>query len=226
MNRMTVRELDRRRRRSHALGDRAAARAVPRDRRVRGARVARSTRSTRWTRRSRSSASSYLAEHRAPARRLGAGARVPAVGASCSRSRTCGARRTASDYVIAAKGAPEAIADLCHLDAERRRGARPRRSRRPRPTGMRVLGVARADFSRDDGLPTEQHDFDFEFLGLVRPARPGAPGRRRRGRRVRARRHPRRDDHRRLPGHRAGDRPRDRAGRTRRDASPGPSSTR
>ncbi|MDR3685574.1 MAG: cation-translocating P-type ATPase, partial [Coriobacteriia bacterium] len=33
--------------------------------------------------------------------------------------------------------------------------------------GRRVLGVARARFSVADGLPAEQHDFDFEFIGLV-----------------------------------------------------------
>ena len=45
--------------------------------------------------------------------------------------------------------------------------------------GHRVLGVARARF-RDTGhgLPGEQHDFDFEFLGLLGladPVRPGVP---------------------------------------------------
>jgi Ca2+-transporting ATPase len=74
-----------------------------------------------------------------------------------------------SQHVIAAKGAPEAVADLCHLDepalAEVRRVVEAMASR-----GLRVLGVARA---RLDGLapgadwPAIQHDFDFEFLGLV-----------------------------------------------------------
>ncbi len=41
---------------------------------------------------------------------------------------------------------------------------------------MRVLAVARARFSQADPLPTGQHDFDFEFLGLAGlydPVRPG-----------------------------------------------------
>jgi Ca2+-transporting ATPase len=67
--------------------------------------------------------------------------------------------------VIAAKGAPEAIADLCHLSAERtaafERAAEELASRR-----LRVLGVARAVYS-DGILPASQHDFDFEPIGLI-----------------------------------------------------------
>ena len=40
--------------------------------------------------------------------------------------------------------------------------------------GLRVLGVAQATFAPGD-LPDNQHDFDFEFLGLVAledPVRP------------------------------------------------------
>jgi Ca2+-transporting ATPase len=42
--------------------------------------------------------------------------------------------------------------------------------------GLRVLAVARAKFSQAQGLPTEQHDFAFEYLGLAGlqdPVRPG-----------------------------------------------------
>ncbi|HXK37130.1 MAG TPA: cation-translocating P-type ATPase, partial [Candidatus Paceibacterota bacterium] len=45
--------------------------------------------------------------------------------------------------------------------------------------GLRVLGVARAYFTATEDLPPEQHDFDFEFLGLVGlvdPVRPTVPG--------------------------------------------------
>jgi Ca2+-transporting ATPase len=79
------------------------------------------------------------------------------------------------DYVIAAKGAPEAVADLCHLD----RAADDDLARRVAELaaeGLRVLGVARASF-RPEALPGEQHDFVFEFLGLVGledPVRPTA----------------------------------------------------
>lgn len=81
-----------------------------------------------------------------------------------------------SRYVVAAKGAPEAIGDLCHLD-QAAGEALARQVAAATADGLRVLGVARARFSRAEQLPTGQHDFDFEFLGLVGlhdPVRPGA----------------------------------------------------
>ena len=78
-------------------------------------------------------------------------------------------------FVIAAKGAPEAIADLCHFGPERLAGLTAE-VEAATASGLRVLGVARAYFSRDEGLPPEQHDFDFEYLGLAGlhdPVRPG-----------------------------------------------------
>ena len=78
--------------------------------------------------------------------------------------------------MIAAKGAPEAIVDLCHLDTARRQqiGAQVVAMA---GDGLRVLGVARAVFDADI-LPGNQHDFEFEFLGLVAledPVRPDVP---------------------------------------------------
>ena len=84
---------------------------------------------------------------------------------------------TGRDYVIAAKGAPEAIADLCHLD-DKRGSELAERIGVMAADGLRVLGVARAYFTQEDDLPTVQHDFDFEFLGLVGlvdPVRPTVP---------------------------------------------------
>ncbi len=82
-----------------------------------------------------------------------------------------------TEYVIAAKGAPEAIADLCHLpEAEVARLSE--RIARLAAKGRRVLGVARATFRVGEGLPGQQHDFDFELLGLLGladPVRPGVP---------------------------------------------------
>jgi Ca2+-transporting ATPase len=78
-----------------------------------------------------------------------------------------------TDYVIAAKGAPEAIADLCHLTAEEQRDLAEHISALA-AKGLRVLGVARASF-RPLELPPKQHDFVFDFLGLiglVDPVRP------------------------------------------------------
>jgi Ca2+-transporting ATPase len=68
-------------------------------------------------------------------------------------------------YVIAAKGSPEAVLDLCHLpiDAAQRLGEE---AARMVQQGLRVLGVARATFRKAE-LPPIQHDFDFEFLGLL-----------------------------------------------------------
>ncbi|MGI9134935.1 MAG: cation-translocating P-type ATPase, partial [Rhodoferax sp.] len=74
---------------------------------------------------------------------------------------------------VATKGAPEAIADLCHLpQAERARVATLAAAMADR--GLRVLGVAKALHrdARADHWPAIQHDFDFEFLGLVGLADP------------------------------------------------------
>jgi Ca2+-transporting ATPase len=81
----------------------------------------------------------------------------------------------AADYVIAAKGAPEAIADLCHLRSDDQ-AALTENVELATAGGDRVLAVARARFSAIDDLPTQQHDFEFELLGLVGlrdPVRPG-----------------------------------------------------
>jgi P-type Ca2+ transporter type 2C len=85
--------------------------------------------------------------------------------------------RDSTRYIVAAKGAPEAIADLCHLDADQY-AALTRQVEKATAGGLRVLAVARASFSQTDGLPTEQHDFKFRWLGLAGlhdPVRPGVP---------------------------------------------------
>jgi len=80
------------------------------------------------------------------------------------------------EYVIAAKGAPEAVADLCHLDeARKRRLAGQVEELAAR--GLRLLGVAKASFHLEE-LPGDQHDFAFRFLGLLGledPVRPSVP---------------------------------------------------
>jgi len=68
-------------------------------------------------------------------------------------------------FLIAAKGAPEAVVDLCHLPAAQAERVR-ERVRALAGEGMRVLGVARAELVAD-ALPDGQHDFDFVFVGLV-----------------------------------------------------------
>jgi Ca2+-transporting ATPase len=77
------------------------------------------------------------------------------------------------EYIIAAKGAPEAIADLCHLPAEEKQGVLAE-VQKMSGQGLRVLGVAKAEIKRA-ALPAEQHDFEFCFIGLlgfVDPVRP------------------------------------------------------
>jgi len=78
-------------------------------------------------------------------------------------------------YAVAAKGAPEAIADLCHFTADRVAQLTDQ-VERATADGQRVLGVAYASFDADAELPTGQHGFDFEYLGLAAlhdPVRPG-----------------------------------------------------
>jgi Ca2+-transporting ATPase len=73
-------------------------------------------------------------------------------------------------HVVAAKGAPEAIMDLCHLGAaaqQRLASAVDAMAAQ----GLRVLGVARASFVGDT-WPAIEHDFEFEFVGLLGLADP------------------------------------------------------
>jgi len=70
-----------------------------------------------------------------------------------------------SEKLIATKGAPEAIFDLCHLDEENKK----RLSlavEELAANGLRVLGVAKASIKATD-LPEIQHDFMFDFIGLI-----------------------------------------------------------
>jgi Ca2+-transporting ATPase len=69
------------------------------------------------------------------------------------------------DYIIATKGAPEAITDLCHFDEEKTKDLSVHIQAMARE-GLRVLGVAKASFKKTE-LPHQQHDFVFSFLGLV-----------------------------------------------------------
>ncbi len=82
----------------------------------------------------------------------------------------------ATALVIAAKGAPEAVADLCHLPTERIAAIRGDVATLA-AQGLRVLAIAQADWSSQT-WPMTQHDFDFHFIGLVGladPLRPEVP---------------------------------------------------
>lgn len=77
-------------------------------------------------------------------------------------------------HVIAAKGSPEAVIDLCHMDGEQKKEILSH-VQKMADKGLRILGVAGSSF-QDDALPEKQHDFKFEFIGLlgfIDPVRPG-----------------------------------------------------
>ncbi|MDD1718930.1 MAG: cation-translocating P-type ATPase [Methanoregulaceae archaeon] len=83
--------------------------------------------------------------------------------------------KAGDQYVIAAKGAPEAIFDLCHMD-EQEVARQVTGVEELAGQGLRVLAVAKAHF-RQVELPDGQHDFPFTYLGLIGfedPVRPDA----------------------------------------------------
>ncbi|PSB53460.1 ATPase [filamentous cyanobacterium Phorm 6] len=90
-------------------------------------------------------------------------------------------------YEIAAKGAPEAIADLCHFTPEQQQILATQVSEMAN-LGLRVLGVAKASLLdapppflpphpslNPAHLPDKQHDFPFQFIGLVGLSDPVRP---------------------------------------------------
>ena len=80
------------------------------------------------------------------------------------------------DFVVAAKGAPEAIIDLCHLSPATRASIANQADSMARD-GLRVLAAARARWRTTPGAPwpSGEHDFDFEYLGLLGLADPIRP---------------------------------------------------
>ncbi len=81
-----------------------------------------------------------------------------------------------NDYIIAAKGSPEAIFDLCHLPQNELQSLTDK-VQTLASEGLRVLAVSKARFDAIP-LPDQQHDFDFEFIGLIGfadPVRPKVP---------------------------------------------------
>ena len=75
-----------------------------------------------------------------------------------------------TSHLVAAKGAPETIMELCHLDAAQSAEMRLTVNAMA-AEGLRVLGVAKASFTGTD-WPAGQHDFDFEWVGLLGLADP------------------------------------------------------
>ncbi len=77
---------------------------------------------------------------------------------------------------VAAKGAPEAVMDLCHLEAAPRARIAALVDQLA-ADGLRVLAVARGSFV-GQAWPASEHGFDFTFLGLLGladPVRPEVP---------------------------------------------------
>ncbi|WP_309498430.1 cation-translocating P-type ATPase [Sulfurovum sp.] len=85
-----------------------------------------------------------------------------------------------SFYLLATKGAPEAVVDLCHLCDTDKKTIQLRVEKMAK-RGLRVLGVARGEKKEIESNPVwpeSQHDFDFTFLGLLGfmdPIRPEVP---------------------------------------------------
>jgi Ca2+-transporting ATPase len=69
------------------------------------------------------------------------------------------------EYIIAAKGAPESIVDLCHLGEDETRHIAESVQMMARQ-GLRIIAVAQGRHRGPD-LPAHQHDFVFAFVGLI-----------------------------------------------------------
>lgn len=73
-----------------------------------------------------------------------------------------------SHHLVAAKGAPEAIIDLCHLPEDQAKIVE-QIAAEMADGGLRVLGVARAKLppTAEQNWPEHQHDIEFCFVGLL-----------------------------------------------------------
>jgi Ca2+-transporting ATPase len=85
-------------------------------------------------------------------------------------------------HMVAAKGAPEAIIDLCHLPGAQAASIA-QAAAGMADQGLRVLGVARAELKSGGDMeqqwPAQQHDIEFSFVGLLGlhdPLRPDVAG--------------------------------------------------
>ena len=74
------------------------------------------------------------------------------------------------EYIVSAKGAPEAIEDLCHFTKAEKEKLHANILQLA-GEGLRVLGVAKSSFKKEK-LPSSQHDFEFKFLGFIALADP------------------------------------------------------
>jgi P-type Ca2+ transporter type 2C len=79
-------------------------------------------------------------------------------------------RKKNGSIAIAAKGAPEAVAELCHMTKQQTEKLMSA-VKTMALDNLRILGVAQAKLGHDN-LPEKMHDFNFEFLGLLGLADP------------------------------------------------------
>lgn len=80
------------------------------------------------------------------------------------------------ELIVASKGAPEAVLELCHVDNNKKQEIL-HKVKEMSEKGMRVLGMANATFF-ENNLPSDQHDFKFNFIGLlgfIDPVRASTP---------------------------------------------------
>lgn len=77
-------------------------------------------------------------------------------------------------YIVASKGAPEAIIELCHLDSETQQNINIA-IQTMAEKGLRVLAVARGEFKGEE-WPSTQRGFKLNFLGVVGLADPVREG--------------------------------------------------
>jgi len=80
------------------------------------------------------------------------------------------------NYLVAVKGAPETIGDLCHLGREEKNQLK-KQIEKLATQGYRLLGVAEASLPQNR-LPEDQREFGYKFIGLlgfIDPIRPAVP---------------------------------------------------
>jgi Ca2+-transporting ATPase len=78
---------------------------------------------------------------------------------------------TGEAHVVAIKGAPESVSNLCQLSSAEQEQIN-QDAIQLAESGLRVLGVARAHHGNGDPWPASPHGFKFEWLGLVALADP------------------------------------------------------
>lgn len=73
--------------------------------------------------------------------------------------------KSSGTFIVASKGAPETIAELCRLNKSES-AKMFLKVKTMTEKGLRVLAVASASYPNKK-LPTDLHDFDFKFVGLL-----------------------------------------------------------